>query len=623
MVLMYQVKYSVLLMVLLSLVHADSVVQTDWSGGYGIHGPVQEWGNEFFQYSCINYSDYPGSVQLSVLEHIVDGYVDGVLSIHSDDIDGDGDMDILAAASEDDDIIWWENIDGSGTSWSKHIVDGDFQGPRSVYSEDIDGDGYMDVLGAGWGLEDEDITWWENSDTAPGLYWTKHIIDGYYDGPYSIYSEDIDGDGYMDVLCASEWDDQITWWKNIDGSGTSWTEYTVDGDFNGARRVYSEDIDGDGDMDVLGAALADHDITWWENDDGSGTSWTEHIVDPDFNGARSVYSEDIDGDGDMDILGAAFFGNAITWWENTDGSGTSWTEYTIDGDFKGAGCVHSEDVDGDGDMDVLGTAWEIGVGEASIYEVTWWENLNGTGTSWGDHLVSGHFVGPNSVYAEDLNGDGDMDVVGAAYDGDEIAWWDLTKYSAESSLESSILEIDDDFIEWGDISWLGTEPSNTELSFLVRASDDTLSMGPWSDTITVSGTSLAGILGEYDNYLQYIAILETDDPGTTSILEEVTITWDLQGIEETAEPIPAGVSLLPIVPNPSSGSPVIKFELPVSAYVEISIFDMSGRLVSETNRDEYSPGFNDVLLGNFSPGLYFCRMISGDFTATQRFVVIK
>lgn len=43
-------------------------------------------------------------------------------------------------------------------------------------------------------------------------------------------------------------------------------------DFDGAISVYFSDINGDGYMDVLGAAILDHDITWWENNDGSGTS---------------------------------------------------------------------------------------------------------------------------------------------------------------------------------------------------------------------------------------------------------------------------------------------------------------------------------------------------------------
>jgi len=219
----------------ITITFADSAVQTDWSGGPGVLGPVIDWGNEFYMYTDLSYSN-PSDLVLIPLKHTVDGDFNGAYSVFSADVNGDGYMDVLGASHYDDDITWWENVGGSGTSWMEHTVDGDFNGASSVFSADVNGDGYMDILGA-----------------------------------------------------ASIADD-ITWWENVDGSGTSWTEHTVDGDFNGAISVFSADVNGDGYMDVLGAALLADDITWWENMDGSGTSWFEHTVDGDFGGARSVYS---------------------------------------------------------------------------------------------------------------------------------------------------------------------------------------------------------------------------------------------------------------------------------------------------------------------------------------------
>ena len=362
-------------------------------------------------------------------EHLVDGAFDGARSVYAADMDGDGDMDVLGAAYNADDVTWWENTDGSGTSWTEHLVDGAFDGARSVYAADMDGDGDMDVLGAA--VDDDDIAWWENTD-GTGTSWTEHLVDGAFDGARSVYAADMDGDGDMDVLGVAGNANNVTWWENTDGSGTSWTEHLVDGAFDGAISVHAADLDGDGDMDVLGAAIRDGDITWWENTDGSGTSWTEHLVDGAFDGAISVHAADLDGDGDMDVLGAAYHADDITWWENKDGTGTIWTEHLVGGDFDGVRSVYAADMDGDGDMDVLGAARDP---DAGVYDINWWENTDGSGTSWTEHLVGGDFdVLSMYVYPADMDGDGDMDFLEAItfIDGNDINWWENTDGSGTS-----------------------------------------------------------------------------------------------------------------------------------------------------------------------------------------------
>jgi hypothetical protein len=492
----------------------------------------------------------------------------------------------------------------------EHTVDGNFDGAWSVYSADVNGDGYLDVLGAAF--QADDITWWENVGGS-GTSWTEHIVDGDFDGPRSVYSADVNDDGYLDVLGAARYANDIIWWENVGGSGTSWTEHTVDGDFNGAWSVYSADVNGDGYLDILGAAQFADDITWWENLDGSGTSWTEHTVDGNFNGARSVFSADVNGDGYMDVLGAAWAADDITWWENVGGSGTSWTEHTVEGDFGGAYSVFSADVNGDGYMDVLGAA-------SDADNITWWENVGGSGTSWSEHTVDGDFEGARSVYAADVNGDGYMDVLGAASIADDITWWNVTDYLPNGSLESSILYTQDD-PDWQWVDWTCSTPPGTSVSFQVRASDDYMNMGVWSDTLS-EPSSLEGILIDNDSYFQYKAILQTSVPNASPILNDVTISWNPVSIGETTEPIPPGIALLPITPNPAL-SPVVRFGLPEPASVELSIFDLSGRMVSEIHGEEYCTGYHDIPLEDLSPGIYFCRMISGDFTATERFVVIE
>jgi len=341
---------------------------------------------------------------------------------------------------------------------SKNIVD-TFNGPRSVYAADIDGDGDMDVLGAAYG--GDDIMWWENIDGAGNFTGGGHsIAGGTFDGACSVYAADMDGDGDMDVLGAAALADDIAWWENTDGAGTFVLKQiiageTIAGAFDGACSVCAADMDGDGDMDVLGAAMGAGQIKWWENTDGVGTFVTGQTISG-VNGAFDVSAADLDNDGDMDILCALSSDNTIAWWENTDGAGAFvWRENIADGTFTGAFSSSAVDFDGDGDMDVIGTALDIN-------EIAWWENEKGQyglGYFSAANVIDAAFTGARSVYAADIDGDGDMDVLGAAEVANNITWWEMKDtYCVTGTYESRVFDTGVTVPEYGTISWTETVP---------------------------------------------------------------------------------------------------------------------------------------------------------------------
>jgi len=88
-----------------------------------------------------------------------------------------------------------------------------------------------------------------------------------------------------------------------------------------AKSVFAVDMDGDGDMDVLSASLFDNKIAWYEND--GNQNFTAHTITTDANGASSVYAADVDGDGDMDVLSASVGDDKIAWYERTTAVKTS------------------------------------------------------------------------------------------------------------------------------------------------------------------------------------------------------------------------------------------------------------------------------------------------------------
>ena len=113
----------------------------------------------------------------------------------------------------------------------------------------------------------------------------------------SVFAADVDGDGDIDVLSASRYDDKIAWYEN-DGSET-FTAHTITTTADEAFSVFAADVDGDGDMDVLSASINDDKIAWYEND--GSESFTAHTITTTANGAVSVFAADVDGDGDLGL----------------------------------------------------------------------------------------------------------------------------------------------------------------------------------------------------------------------------------------------------------------------------------------------------------------------------------
>ena len=90
----------------------------------------------------------------------------------------------------------------------------------------------------------------------------------------------------------------------------------ISSSFTSPRSIFPYDIDEDGDIDIVASGYNDDAISWFENSDGLGTSWISHEIGIYFNGANSVFMQDIDNDNDMDVIGSAYQDDEIAWWEN-------------------------------------------------------------------------------------------------------------------------------------------------------------------------------------------------------------------------------------------------------------------------------------------------------------------
>ena len=341
---------------------------------------------------------------------------DGAESVYVADMDGDGDLDIVSASRLDDTIAWYENDGAANPSWTAADIATSAGGAYDIHVADMDNDGDIDIVSAG--LNDDTIAWYEN-DGAANPSWTAADIATSADGAMSVFVADMDGDGDLDIVSASYDDHTIAWYENDGAADPSWTAADIATSALGAASVFVADMDGDGDLDIVSASFYDDTIAWYENDGAANPSWAAADIDTNADGATSVHVADMDGDGDLDIVSSSFGDDTIAWYENDGAADPSWTAADIATSADGANWVYVADMDGDGDLDIVSASERDDT-------IAWYENDGAANPSWTAADIATSADGATSVHVADMDGDGDLDIVSSSYFDDTIAWYEET-----------------------------------------------------------------------------------------------------------------------------------------------------------------------------------------------------
>jgi FG-GAP-like repeat/Kre9/KNH-like N-terminal Ig-like domain/Secretion system C-terminal sorting domain len=342
-------------------------------------------------------SPFSLSAQVQWTAHTIDSHLSGARDVFVIDLDRDGDLDVLSAAIDQDEITWWAN-DGQQV-FTPHVVASSFDGAISVCAGDLDNDGDIDIAGAAHTAND--IAIWINNGNES---FTRITLDTNFAGAICVLITDLDDDGHQDLVAAASIDDRINWWRNT-GDG-SFSQRTITTGFSEVRDIVAADMDDDGDLDILGAASQSHEIAWWENN--NTLNFVKHSVDLGFDGAYGVDAKDVNGDGTLDIIGASLLDDTIAWWQNNREDG--FTKYVIS-PLGSATDVFGVDIDRDGDMDILAS---------SLYTIMWLENDGEE--NFNSHTLSNSTDDTRKVIAADLDQDGDQDVLFAADQINQLGW---------------------------------------------------------------------------------------------------------------------------------------------------------------------------------------------------------
>jgi hypothetical protein len=86
-----------------------------------------------------------------------------------------------------------------------------------------------------------------------------------------------------------------------------------------------------------------------------------------------------------------------------------------------------------------------------------------------------------------------------------------------------------------------------------------------------------------------------------------------------------GELTLNVIPNPSSNSTLLKFNLPVASDITLSVYDVLGKKLATLFTGRESIGAHEVPFdaNNLPAGEYFCRLQAGDKTLTQKIIVTR
>ena len=434
----------------------------------------------------------------------------------------------------------------------QQIISTSAGGAYSVYACDIDGDGDMDVLSAS--ESDDKIAWYENTD-GNGTFGTQQIISNTAYEATSVFACDIDGDGDLDVISGSR-GQGVAWYENTDGNGTFGTQQIITSSGSGGwiASVYAADIDNDGDIDVVSGSTAfgNNTIEWYENTDAQGNFGSPQPIITSSNRAYSVFLCDIDGDNDNDLLAAISDTDGIVWFENTDNQGTFGAQQVINDTVAGPFSVYACDIDNDGIIDVLSASHNDN-------KIAWYKN-NGGGNFGYQQIITTNAIGANSVYACDIDSDGDNDVLSAS-DDDKIAWYENTDGNGTFATQQVI-------------STLANGPISVYACDIDSDGDNDVLSASW-----------------FDNE---IAWYENNSMTNINIINNLT--------------------LISIYPNPTKGF----FSIKAKNIEKIEIANSKGQIIKQI---EVNGKKNNIDLSLQAKGFYFVKVITSIGIAVEKVVV--
>lgn len=276
---------------------------------------------------------------------------DGVY-IRAADMDGDGDDDAIYSENDGGRVSWIENLGGG--NFVRHTAFS-ISGSYSVEPVDFDGDGDMDVVTTS--TANDAVYWHENNGSQ---VFTQHLVSAEYWDPFHTRTLDLDNDGDMDILCTQGTpSNKLVWYRNS-GNDLDFNDIQIDSNSPGINCVYTIDIDQDGDVDLLTASETDDRINLYTNNGAAYPQFTKSALMYNIYGATYVFADDFDDDGDYDVVCTSWGEKKCDFLEN-DGN-QNFSRVTL-ANIGNPHAIEGGDIDADGVPEIYVVGAEHGIVE--------------------------------------------------------------------------------------------------------------------------------------------------------------------------------------------------------------------------------------------------------------------
>ncbi|WP_282777961.1 T9SS type A sorting domain-containing protein [Phaeodactylibacter xiamenensis] len=324
------------------------------------------------------------------------------------DLDNDGDLDLVfpEQGNVDHDFSWFENINGK---LFKHQIYGELDGVRIPKMVDWDNDGDLDIFAtvASGTIDDteDELILYENIDGENFINWRLNDALNY---AADVEFADIDGDGDLDAFATARDADDLVWLRN-DGFQANWVTDIIFPEGNSPLGIATDDLDNDGDADVVMCSFNDDKVFGFLND-GNG-NFSPIVIDANIDAPREVEIADFDNDGDKDVaVVSTSVSNTLVLYLNDGGGGFS-EQLLFEG--KSARDIEVGDWDGDGGIDIFISLYSSSPSEP-LQDVIAFFNEGDANFITDPHLVNAEKT--LGIRLGDLDGDGDLDLA-LGFDG--------------------------------------------------------------------------------------------------------------------------------------------------------------------------------------------------------------